>query len=553
MRTQQFLALSLVVVIAAGLLSSCASTGKPDVTESEVTLEPAPPPPPPAVRRSSVPLPEPALEYMIMDAPSVVPPPPPGYPRYGNSETYTDIKERPFTKVTTDPLSTFSMHPDSAAYSNIRRFLEGGLWPPFDAVRIEEIINYFSYDYPEPRDEHPFSVDVEVGTCPWAAGHLLAKIGIKGRDLPPSERPPANLVFLIDTSGSMNQPNRLPLVKESLKALLKVLKPGDRVSIVTYAGSSRVALESTPVEEKAKIKDAIETLGAGGSTHGSAGIQNAYAEAEKHFIKKGINRVVLASDGDFNVGVTSFAGLMSLIEEKRKTGVFLTVLGYGMGNLKEANLSMLAAKGNGNYAYINTYSEARRVLVEQATGTLMTIAKDTKAQVEFNPARVSAYRLLGYETKMLAARDFNDDTKDAGEVGVNHTVTALYQIVPKGVALGPGVDALRYQPEHTPPEPAENSDELMFVKLRYKLPDENESRLIEIPVKEEALPIEQASGDLRFAAAAAEFGLLLRNSKHKGTATFDNALELAESAVNEDPKREEFLNLIVAAKTLRKQ
>lgn len=473
---------------------------------------------------------------------------------YPGGEEYADIAERPFVSAKEQPLSTFSLHPDSAAYANIRRFLEQGQWPPSDAVRIEELVNYFSYDYPQPQGKHPFSINVEVGACPWAGEHLLARIGLKGRDLPKGERPPANLVFLIDTSGSMSASNRLPLVKESLKALLEILEPEDRVALVTYAGTSNVALESTPVEQRVTIRDAIEVLGAGGSTHGSAGIQDAYAMAEKHFIKQGINRVLLATDGDFNVGVTSHEGLLALIEEKRETGVFLTVLGYGMGNLKDDALEMLASKGNGNYAYINDYSEARRVLVEQVSGTLATIAKDAKIQVEFNPARVSEYRLLGYENRMLAAKDFNDDTKDAGEIGAGHTVTALYQIVPKGVSIGPGVDPLRYQQEDKEekvlPTP-ENADELMFVKLRYKQPDGADSSLIEIPVSSDTADAENVSSDFRFAAAVAGFGLLLRDSPHKGTATFDSIRELATSAVDSDHYRETFLNLIVTAKTIR--
>lgn len=538
MKLKRVLYLALLVLTVVGGISSCAtSQSKRDAMivlsgDSIVMAETAPPPPPPAAMRS-------------------VGVPPPGYPLYTGGEKYADINEGHFVGATEEPLSTFSLHPDGAAYANVRRFLEQGQWPPFDAVRIEELINYFSYDYPHPQDEHPFSVNVEVGPCPWADAHLLAKVGLKGRDIPRGERPPANLVFLIDTSGSMNQPNKLPLVKESMKALLKVLDSDDRVAIVTYAGSSHVALESTSVNKMDTIKDAIESLGAGGSTHGSAGIQDAYAIAEKNFIEKGINRVILASDGDFNVGVTNHDGLLSLIEEKRSTGVFLTVLGYGMGNLKDETLSMLASKGNGNYAYINDYSEARRILVEQVTGTLVTIAKDTKIQVEFNPAQVQSYRLLGYETKMLANRDFNDDKKDAGEIGAGHSVTAIYQIVPKGVALEPGVDDLRYQQEDKSDSAAqENSDELLFVKLRYKLPDGDASNLIEIPVAGQANTLGDTSDDYRFAAAAAGFGLLIRDSVHKGTATWDAILGLAESAVSDDQKREEFLNLIVTAKTL---
>lgn len=471
---------------------------------------------------------------------------------YPGGESYDGIEEQPFRPAAEEPLSTFSLHPDSSAYANVRRFLEQGRWPPVDAVKIEELVNYFSYAYPQPVGKHPFSVNIELGPCPWATGHLLAKVGLKGREIPQEERPPANLVFLIDTSGSMNRPNRLPLVKESMKALLGTLRADDRVGIVTYAGSSAVALESTPAKQKETIVAAIDILNAAGSTHGSAGIQDAYGIAEKNFIKGGINRVILATDGDFNVGVTSREGLHSLIEAKRETGVFLTVLGYGMGNLKDSTLAMLASKGNGNYAYIDDYREARRVLVEQVGGTLVTIAKDAKIQVEFNPAQVHSYRLLGYEARMLAARDFNDDAKDAGEIGAGHTVTALYQIVPAGMALEPGVDPLRYQTtEEKPVPPPVKSDELMFVKFRYKAPDGDASELLEVPVLARPKSLEETSADFRLAAAAAGFGLLLRNSPHKGEATFDTILQMATSALTGDSYREEFLNLIVTAKTLK--
>lgn len=546
MKITYILGVCIVGVVLVSVLTSCTTLGKSPSAGTE-TLSLPPPETPPATEYPAI-----AMENLLFEPGNSTMPSATLY--YPGGEEYADIAERPFVSAKEEPLSTFSLHPDSAAYANIRRFLEQGQWPPSDAVRIEELVNYFSYDYPQPQGKHPFSINVEVGACPWAGEHLLARIGLKGRELPKGERPPANLVFLIDTSGSMSASNRLPLVKESLKALLEILEPEDRVALVTYAGTSNVALESTPVEQQVTIRDAIEVLGAGGSTHGSAGIQDAYAMAEKHFIKQGINRVLLATDGDFNVGVTSHEGLLALIEEKRETGVFLTVLGYGMGNLKDDTLEMLASKGNGNYAYINDYSEARRVLVEQVSGTLATIAKDAKIQVEFNPARVSEYRLLGYENRMLASKDFNDDTKDAGEIGAGHTVTALYQIVPKGVSTGPGVDPLRYQKEDKEekvlPTP-ENADELMFVKLRYKQPDGADSSLIEIPVSSDTADAENVSSDFRFAAAVAGFGLLLRDSPHKGTATFDSIRELATSAVDSDHYRETFLNLIVTAKTIR--
>jgi len=484
--------------------------------------------------------------------PTLVLPPTDMY--YPGGEQYNTIQEQPFYTAKDKPLSTFSLHADSAAYTIVRRFLNQGQLPPADAVRIEDMINYFTYSYPQPVGPHPFSINMEVGPCPWTPGHLLVKVGLQGREVPQEERPPANLVFLIDTSGSMRPPNRLPLVRESLKALLENLNPDDRVGIVTYAGESRTALESTPMTRRKHIVQVIDNLTAGGSTHGSAGIQDAYAMAQEHFIEGGINRVILATDGDFNVGVTSREGLLSLIEEKRQTGVFLSVLGYGMGNLKDNTLELLSTKGNGNYAYIDDFGEARRVLVEQVSGTLMTIAKDVKIQVEFNPSHVHAYRLLGYENRIMAARDFHDDTKDAGEIGAGHTVTALYQIVPIGVPLEPGVDSLRYQEMMTDaPEVTDDSREMMFVKLRYKQPDSDTSRLIEIPVPARAVSIENTSQDFQFAVATAGFGLLLRNSAYKGDADFDMVRELATTATARDYRREDLLNLIVTAKTLRER
>ncbi len=478
----------------------------------------------------------------------IIPPPHPPYP---GGELYSEIKEQPFQRTDEAPLSTFSLHPDTAAYTNIKRFLEQGQRPPVNAVRIEEMMNYFKYNYPQPTGRHPFSVNIEVGPCPWASDHLLAKIGLQGRDLPRQERPAANLVFLIDTSGSMDAPNRLPLVKESLKTLVELLEPEDRVGIVTYAGSSQVALKSTPLSKRDRIVTAIEGLSAGGSTHGSAGIQDAYDLAEKHMIEEGINRVILATDGDFNVGVTSHEGLLSLIEKKRRSGIFLTVLGYGMGNLKDANLETLATKGNGNYAYIGSYSEARRILVEQLTGTLMTIAKDAKIQVEFNPARVRSYRLIGFENRQLAHRDFNDDTKDAGEIGAGHSVTALYQIVPVGAPVEPGVDDLRYQePEREPTPKPDAKEELLFVKLRYKAPDNDTSVLMEVPVPARSVNLEESTNNFRFVSAVAAFGLVLRDSAYKGDADFEMIRKLATGALGEDPRREEFLDLVVTAKTL---
>jgi Ca-activated chloride channel family protein len=485
----------------------------------------------------------------------------PGY-RFGvaqSGEAYAPIQENDFSRVADAPLSTFSIDVDTAAYSNVRRFLTQGTLPPPNAVRMEEMINYFDYRYPQPEGEHPFSVNVDLGACPWEPEHLIARVGIQGLDVPREQRPPANLVFLLDVSGSMSDANKLPLVKESMKALLRELDEGDRIGIVTYASDSAVVLRSTPASNVEEITAAIDSLSAGGSTRGSAGIQDAYAMAMHHFMKEGVNRVVLATDGDFNVGVTSPNALVRMIEEKRKSGVFLTALGFGMGNIKDATLEQLADKGNGNYAYIDSFAEARKVLVDELMGTLVTIAKDVKIQVEFNPGQVQAYRLLGYENRALAARDFNDDTKDAGEIGSGHQVTALYQIVPVGSRIQPGIDALRYQEQPEPETAAEPSGELMNVKLRYKKPDSDTSQKIETPVSAEAS--EQLSPDTKFAASVAAFGMLLRHSQYAGKATFDMVRELAEQGAQagwfDGPKaqemkqaREDFVNLVVTAKTL---
>ncbi|MCC6145007.1 MAG: VWA domain-containing protein [Candidatus Hydrogenedentes bacterium] len=499
-----------------------------------------------------------ALGYLDQE---VQPSPPPPHWQWQGGEAYAPIVENDFARVADAPLSTFSIDVDTAAYSNVRRFLTQGTLPPPNSVRLEEMINYFDYRYPQPEGEDPFSVNVEVGACPWEPEHLIARIGLQGLDVPRDKRPPANLVFLLDVSGSMSDANKLPLVKESMKALLRELDEGDKVGIVTYASGSSIPLRSTSAANEAEILAAIDSLEAGGSTHGSAGIQDAYTMAMNNFMADGVNRVILATDGDFNVGVTSPDALVKMIEEKRKSGVFLTALGFGMGNIKDATLEQLADKGNGNYAYIDSFAEARKVLVDELMGTLVTIAKDVKIQVEFNPGQVQAYRLLGYENRALAARDFNDDTKDAGEIGSGHQVTALYQIVPVGSRIQPGVDALRYQDQPEPETAAEPSGELMNVKLRYKTPDSDTSQKIETPVVAEGKPADQLSPDTKFAASVAAFGMLLRHSQYAGKATFDQVRELAEQGAQagwfDGPKaqemkqaREDFVNLVVTAKTL---
>lgn len=492
--------------------------------------------------------------------------PQPSQPNF-NTERYSSIKENGFKRVADEALSTFSIDVDTASYSNVRRFLANGQLPPVDAVRIEEMINYFKYNYPEPTGNHAFSVTTEVSSAPWATKNKLVRIGLKGKDVAEAKRPASNLVFLLDVSGSMNDPAKLPLLKASLKLLVDRLREQDRVGIVVYAGSEGIALESTPGTKKSKILEALDRLEAGGSTNGEAGIQAAYKMAEKNFIKGGVNRVILATDGDFNVGTSSEGELEKLIEQKAKSGVFLTALGFGSGNYNDSMMTKLAGKGNGNAAYIDTIKEAQKVLVEQAGGTLQTIAKDVKIQVEFNPKHVQAYRLIGYEKRMLAKEDFNDDKKDAGEIGAGHTVTALYEIVPPGVEIPKGqpkVDELKYQKveaakptNETAAATTTGGDELLTVKLRFKKPDGNTSDKIEVPVKNDAKPFEAASSDMKFASAVAGFGMLLRDSEYKGSFTLDNVIELtaANSKVGGklDDTRLELIELARKTRELQKK
>ncbi len=476
-------------------------------------------------------------------------------------ESYTRILENELKDVAREPLSTFSIDVDTAAYANVRRFLNQNTIPPADAVRIEELVNYFptAEEGPAPTAKEPFGVRVELAPCPWRPAHRLARIAIKGRELG-NERKNSNLVFLVDVSGSMNEPSKLPLVQQSLRMLTEQLGEGDRVTMVVYAGSSGLVLPPTNGEKKADILAAIEKLKAGGSTHGSAGIQLAYEQAVADFIKEGVNRVILCTDGDFNVGVSSPEELEKLISKKAKSGVFLSVLGFGIGNLKDRTMETLADKGNGNYAYIDSLSEARKVLVEQMNGTLITIAKDVKIQVEFNPAAVRSYRLIGYENRLLAKEDFNDDTKDAGEVGAGHSVVALYEVVPANLPPGaeprPAVDSLKYQTPAIVPERlavAAKSGELMTVKLRYKEPDGSTSRLIEVPAKDEGKTLTASSEEYKFSAAVAGFGLLLRDSAYKGTLSWETVRKLALDGKGADKLgyRGEFLQLIDKARGLK--
>ncbi|MEH1932311.1 MAG: von Willebrand factor type A domain-containing protein [Nostoc sp.] len=472
-----------------------------------------------------------------------------------NTENYNRIEDNPFHRVGNDPLSTFSIDVDTASYSNVRRFITQGELPPKDAVRIEELINYFTYNYPQPKGDRPFSVTTEVAAAPWNPQHKLVQVGLQGKRLESETLPPSNLVFLIDVSGSMDDPNKLPLVQQSLKLLVNKLRPEDRVSLVVYAGNAGLVLPATRGSQKSTILAAIDRLEAGGSTAGGQGIELAYKIAKQNFLKSGNNRVILATDGDFNVGVSSDGDLTRLIEQKRDQGIFLTVLGFGTGNYKDSKMEQLADKGNGNYAYIDTLLEAKKVLVNDLRGTLFTIAKDVKIQVEFNPAKVQAYRLIGYENRLLQNQDFNDDKKDAGDIGAGHSVTALYEIIPTGrksdVKL-PEIDPLRYQRSgETASDTAGN--ELMQVKLRYKLPQDSISQLITQTIPDDDLRADQIpSTNLRFAAAVATFGMVLRDSEYKGNANYDLVMKLATQAMGEDQEgyRGEFIRLVEQSRGL---
>jgi len=465
-----------------------------------------------------------------------------------NTEEYDAIHEIGFRDATKNPFSTFSIDVDAASYSNIRRFINNGQRPPKDAVRIEEMVNYFDYDYRQPAGEHPFEVITEVSTAPWNTKHRLVHIGLQGKVIPTKDLPASNLVFLIDVSGSMADANKLPLLKSSLKMLVEQLRDQDHVAIVVYAGAAGLVLEPTSGADKKSIIDALDHLEAGGSTAGGAGIELAYATAKKHFKTNGNNRVILATDGDFNVGESSDAGMERLIEQKRKDGIFLTVLGYGMGNYKDSKMEILSDKGNGNYAYIDNITEARKVLVNEFGGTLFTIAKDVKLQVEFNPANVKAYRLIGYENRMLANEDFNNDKKDAGELGSGHTVTALYEIVPVGADTPvDGIDPLKYQKATASPR-ASYSSELMTIKLRYKQPDGEVSKLITHTLKDEQVAMAGTSDNYRWSAAVAGFGMILRESEFANQYTYAQVLQLANGARGKDQERYriEFINLVKA-------
>ena len=471
-----------------------------------------------------------------------------------NTENYAPISENIFHDPLNEPLSTFSIDVDAASYSNVRRFLQLGQRPPIDAVRIEEMINYFDYEYAEPDGKDPFSVNTEVAFCPWNEDNLLVHIGLQGKKISLEELPPSNVVFLLDVSGSMNAPNKLPLLKSALKMLVEQLSREDRVTIVVYAGAAGMVLEPTPGNQKSEIISALENLQAGGSTAGGAGIKLAYKMARENFIEGGNNRIVLATDGDFNIGASSDAEMQRLIEKERESGVYLTVLGFGMGNYKDSKMEILADKGNGNYAYIDNMMEAKKVLVNEFGGTMFTIAKDVKIQVEFNPQVVAEYRLIGYENRKLNKEDFNDDKKDAGELGAGHSVTALYEVVLKGSNRSSSVDPLKYQKQE-PQSKGDYSDEMLTVKLRYKRPDASKSQLITKIVGREWQELSRSSNNLKWSAAVAGFGMLLRNSEFAGNLTYEDVYKLAKSAQGKDQNgyRAEFLKLIGTGEILARK
>ena len=550
------------------VISACQTTQKSGahdeavgyVTPPQTTTPPPPPPAPYAVEEAR----DVAMFYSAAPAGAVkkeakaIYPGNPIIPRdtegpVYNTEDYGLIQENRFLDAVRNPLSTFSIDVDAASYSNLRRFILGsGTQPPKDAVRIEEMINYFDYEYPQPTGEHPMVVATEIAACPWAPEHRLLQVAMQGKSIPTDNLPASNLVFLLDVSGSMEDPNKLPLVQASLKLLTDQMREQDRVAIVVYAGAAGLVLPSTSGDQKKAIKEAIDRLSAGGSTAGGAGIQLAYKTAREHFVKNGNNRVILATDGDFNIGAGSDAEMVRLIEKERESGIFLTVLGFGTGNYKDNKMQQLADSGNGNHYYIDNLMEAKKVLVSEFGGTLFTIAKDVKLQIEFNPAKVQGYRLIGYENRLLAAEDFNDDKKDAGELGAGHRVTALYEIIPAGVETTylTKVDDLKYQAN--PTAPTNKNPELCTIKLRYKQPDGDKSKLLEQAVADKTSAAEQGSENFRLAAAVAEFGLLLRDSEYKGKATYMHAAQLARSAkgVDRNGYRRELIEMMEAMQSL---
>lgn len=469
-----------------------------------------------------------------------------------NTEAYDEIVENEFVRSLTHPKSTFSVDVDTASYSNVRRMLNEGIKPPLGAVRIEEFVNYFPYSYPGPNDEHPFSINTELAPCPWQPEHQLVRIGLQGKKIPNHERSSSNLVFLLDVSGSMHGYDRLPLVQSAMKLLVKQLDERDRIAIVVYAGASGVVLPSTPAINQAKILTSIDLLTAGGSTNGGEGIELAYSIAEQNFIEGGINRVILCTDGDFNVGVTNQSELVRLISKKRESNIFLSVFGFGQGNLKDSTMEKLADKGNGNYAYIDSMLEAKKSLVQQMGSTLITIAKDVKIQVDFNPLRVDSYRLIGYENRMLANEDFADDTKDAGEIGAGHSVTAIYEIVPTGADSPARTDSPSQFVENQP-KPGANPDTLLIVNLRYKSPEGTTSTEFNVPLDHPLdQQLETPSAELQFACAVAGMGMKLRDSKFAGSIEWDWIVDTAQQNIGNDKNglRQEFVGLSKKARLM---
>mgnify|MGYP001817619687 CR=1 FL=1 len=477
-------------------------------------------------------------------APSLYYPP----QQYYSQESYNPAAEQSFISTENDSLSTFSIDVDTASYANIRRFLQSGQKVPVGAVRIEEMLNYFQYDYPVPENA-PVAISAELGPCLWNPGHKIAMIGLKAKEIPAQDLPPSNLVFLIDVSGSMNHPQKLPLVKQSLKMLSKELKTGDRISIVVYAGSNRIVLPPTQGDQKDKIISAIDQLRSGGSTHGSAAILKAYELAHQNYFSGGNNRIILASDGDFNVGVTSSGELTKLVEEERKKGIFLTVLGFGNGNYKDDTMEMLADKGNGNYSYIDSLLEAKKVLVKERLSTLYALAKDVKLQVEFNPALVGAYRLIGYDNRILADEDFTNDTKDAGEIGVGHTVTALYELIPPGSPDLPDVPQLKYKKNISKKN---KTEETLTVSLRYKEPSGSKSKLLSKNLINSHHNVQQTSSAFRFSSAVAWFGMHLQQSQYLKKPDFTEVVNIARKSKGNDENglRAEFIKLVETAELL---
>ncbi len=538
---------SLGLLLVALVLGGCAEKDfvkkepPPLTTDTELGMEI--PEPPPMMASKMV-----AMAEMQRMSPSMMNLP--ASPGDFNTEAYDRVDENTFKDVLKDPQSTFSIDVDTASYANVRRFLNNGTLPPPDAVRIEEMINYFSYDYPQPTGGKPFSFTTELTDAPWHAGNKLLLIGLQGVRIPTKKLPPANLVFLIDVSGSMNQANKLPLLIKSFKLLVEQLRPRDRVAIVVYAGQAGLVLPSTSGKDKRRILAALDSLQAGGSTAGGEGIQLAYRIAGENFIKRGNNRVILATDGDFNVGASSDADMERLIEQKRNSGVFLSVLGFGMGNYKDSKMQKLADTGNGNYAYIDSLLEAKKVLLSQFGGTLMTIAKDVKLQVEFNPAKVKSYRLIGYEKRLLQAEDFANDGKDAGELGSGHTVTALYEIVPSD-GTSPDRQELTYQTFQVK-DSARTSSELATIRFRYKKPDADTSTELVRMIPATAKTPDKAGQNVLFAAAVAEWGMLLRDSEHKGDSRYGQVLDIARKTKGADSEgyRAEFIRLVEMSELL---